>query len=524
MKKIKILIILCFSISCYGQELIVNGGFENNNFTGWITNNCNIQSDPATGSYNGNIKNGFGYIKQTFTVVPNNTYNVSFKYKTFNGSATKAIKADIKNSVDNSIIASSVNFDLSTTSYISESFSFTPANGITSVYFEISKTTDSGGNNAIKIDDVSIMVHSLASQSNLIDPATPTNQKPTGTVSGDWEIEFSDEFNETSISVPNTNRWIISESTKSRGLSNRDPAISDWWWKKDNVKVNGQGQLELEGEKFDHNTMHCGSVETKNLYEPTYGYFEVRIKIAETAKANHTAFWFQGHNQGNVDSSAEDGVEIDVFESAWVTNNVKTVLHYDGYGNSSKSYAVPYNTPNLHTGYHIFGLHWTPDFLQTYYDGVPVTSTNSTKVFPIVTNKSSKNFGDKLVPQIPEWMWLSVGASFGDGDFGNQPLGTLSVAKIDWVRAYKLKDPLSNSKITLENSFSLYPNPTQDFVKIQTQEKEYKLIIYDVNGKTLHSSLNSDSRKISIKKYQNGIYFFKITSNKKTKIYKVLKN
>ncbi|WP_282073925.1 T9SS type A sorting domain-containing protein [Polaribacter atrinae] len=524
-KNIKILLIIisCISIKSYSQELIVNGDFETNDFTGWEINNCNLQTDPATGSYNGNIKNGYGFIKQTITVTPNKLYSVSFKYKTFNGSATNSINASIKNSADDSVIASSVNFDLTTLSYISESFSFTPTNGVTSVYFQIFKNNDPGGNNAIKLDDVSIMINTSES-SKLIDPATPVNQQPQGNVPGDWEIEFSDEFNGSASSTPNTDRWMVSESTKSRGLNNRDPAISDWWWKKDNVSINGVGQLELEGEKFDHNTMHCGSVETRNLYEPTYGYFEVRIKIAETAKANHTAFWFQGHNQGNVDNSAEDGVEIDVFESAWVSNKVNTVLHYDGYGANHVSYSVPYNAPNLHVGYHTFGLHWTKDFLQTYYDGVPVTSTNSTKVFPIVTNKSAAHFGDKLVPQIPEWLWLSVGASFGDGDFGSQPTGTLSVAKIDWVRAYKSNESLNVEDNFTVKDFILYPNPVKDFVTIETKAEEFKITVFDLNGKILHKSNNSKSTKIDIKTFNNGLYFFKISSKKRTKVYKVIKN
>lgn len=78
-------------------------------------------------------------------------------------------------------------------------------------------------------------------------------------------------------------------------------------------------------------------MDSKNLYEPTYGYLEARIKVAETSKGKHTAFWLQAHNQGNVDNSGADGAEIDNFESTWVSNNLGIAIHFDGHGTSKKT-------------------------------------------------------------------------------------------------------------------------------------------------------------------------------------------
>ncbi|QNM84323.1 family 16 glycosylhydrolase [Polaribacter pectinis] len=445
MKEIRILILLLtVSISVNGQELITNGGFETGDFTGWTTNNCSIQANPATGAYNSNLKNSSASIKQTVTVVPGTLYNVSFKYRTFTGTATIDINATIKNNVNDAIIATSPNFDLTATSYITETFSFTPATGVTSVYFEISKGYDASGNNAIKLDDVSIINDGYTPPPVLIDPDTAVGQLPFGSVPGSWELEFSDEFNGSASPTPNTDRWVESVSANSRA-PRPFQGVDDWWWRQDHVSVNGSGQLELKASKFDSNTMYCGSVETIGLYEPTYGYFEARIEIANTQKGNHTAFWMQGHNQGNVNDSGADGAELDFFESAWITNKTKAVVHYDGYGSDHMAYTVPYNTPNIHSGYHTFGAHWTSTTIDIYYDGVKVTSTSINKPFPFSTDPAN---GNPLVPQVPEWLWLSVGASFGDGTFNLQPIGDLSVAKVDWVRAYKSVELPSSNIVT----------------------------------------------------------------------------
>ena len=83
--------------------------------------------------------------------------------------------------------------------------------------------------------------------------------------------------------------------------------------------------------------MYCGSVDSRGKYEPQYGYYEVKLKIADSDKWTHTAFWFQGNLQHAVDGTANDGAEIDVFESAWEDEKVGSVIHYDGYGANKKT-------------------------------------------------------------------------------------------------------------------------------------------------------------------------------------------
>lgn len=268
-----------------------------------------------------------------------------------------------------------------------------------------------------------------------VDPKTPQGVGPTFNnslikapqgVSGNFNLIWSDEFGG---SLLNTSKWSKSISTKSRN-PRPNLGVSDWWWVEDHAYLNGNGQLILEGSKVDSNTMYCGAVESRNIFEPQYGYIEVRMEVAETSKGNHTAFWFQGHNQGNVDGTGNDGAEVDVFESAWTGDYTKSVVHIDGYGADHQANTKRWDANNLHNGYHTFGILWTPSKMEIFYDGVKTTEYNGI-----------------WVPNVQEWIWLSVGASFGDGDFQSQPIGLLSNAKVDYVRVWDFElesDPQNN--------------------------------------------------------------------------------
>ncbi len=250
-----------------------------------------------------------------------------------------------------------------------------------------------------------------------VDEDTPSNAQPfIDGVSESRDLVWSDEFSGDAL---NTSKWTKNHSSKTRN-PRPDKGIMDWRWLEEDAFLDGQGKLVLRARKVGDDAMRCGAVYTFQKYEPTYGYFETRLKIAETAKANHTAFWLQGEFMGNVDGTGRDGAEIDVFESAWVGEYTKSVVHIDGYGASHKANTKKYNTPGIHDGYHVYGLNWTPEKLEIYYDGV----------------KKVTYQGD-WVPQVPEFVWLSVGASFGDGDFINQPIGILSEATVDYVRVWQ---------------------------------------------------------------------------------------
>ena len=263
-----------------------------------------------------------------------------------------------------------------------------------------------------------------------VDPETPFNVSPTGVtlLPDDYKLMFSDEFNDTSVDL---NKWSIRQSTKTRN-PRPEIGIDQWFWKSDNVSESG-GHLVLDVDKADANTMHTGSIWSNDKFEMAYGYYEVSFKIPETSKGSHAAFWFQGDNMGNVNDSGQDGAEIDVFESAWVDDLTKSVVHIDGYGNDHQANTKQFDTPGLHDGnFHTWGLLWEPEKLTIYYDGTKKVTYSDTK----------------WVPQVEQFIYLSCGATFGynapgqasDFTFTSEPIGYLTTGYVDYIRVWKNLD------------------------------------------------------------------------------------
>lgn len=227
---------------------------------------------------------------------------------------------------------------------------------------------------------------------------------------------FTDEFE-----TFDRKKWEKNNSEKSRAARN-NIGISEWYWKPSNVSYKN-GNLVLKSSKESSNTLYCGSVYSNNLYEFKYGYIETKIEIAETKFGTHTAFWLQGDNMGNIDDSGADGAEVDVFESAWLDDYTKSVVHIDGYGANKSANTRKWDAQNIHEGYHIYGLLWTPTKMEIYYDGVLKTT-----------------YMGKWVPQVDEFLWLSTGASFGGvANFEDRNIGDYTEAKVDYIRVWQQK-------------------------------------------------------------------------------------
>tara|TARA_R110002126_G_scaffold72364_1_gene180906 strand:+ start:76695 stop:78275 length:1581 start_codon:yes stop_codon:yes gene_type:complete len=525
MKKYLLLILIFCTTISLAQNLIENGNFETKNLSGWSGyNNQNVEDD-LTKSRIGGIINGDGSLYQTINVNAGETYIVHFNYRWVIGEGNYDLIVRVKEedtagrpNLDLVNGTSTDGFKLDTTPdkwFNNNTFSFTVPSGISKIRLLFYKAKD---NRPLRIDNISL-INSNSTTRNFVDENSPRNAQPQGTVPGDWTLDFSDEFNDSNLNLA---KWYKSVSTRSRA-PRMDKGINDWRWISENAFLNNNGALVLRATKINNSAMRCGSVESRGLYETKYGYLEARIKIAKTAKGNHTAFWLQGKNQGNVDNSAADGAEVDIFESAWTTNTSKAVVHYDGYGASKKNHTIPFNTPNIHNDeFHTYGLLWTETEMYIYYDGKQVKSNNSSKPFPFSTNPTN---GQDLVPNVKQWLWLSVGASFGDGDFQSQPVGLLSDAVVDYVRVYKPVSALSvhDNLHKNEESLQIYPNPINDFLTIISQESSINITVFDVKGKRiLHHKATSNQTQLDFSGFVKGVYFIQIKQKDKITFKKVV--
>lgn len=174
---------------------------------------------------------------------------------------------------------------------------------------------------------------------------------------------------------------------------------------------------------------------TRDFHEQKYGYFEVRCILPKGA-GQWAAFWMNSRNMENVDGSAADGAEIDIFESPYYHkklfhNFVSSNVYYDGYGaDIVKGKMGIFEANNPYEEYNTYGLEWNENEYIFYINGKETARTD---------------FG---VSQSPEYLILSVevGGSNGvpdpdswAGDMSkNEDLPSDFV--VDYVRAYQYKD------------------------------------------------------------------------------------
>jgi uncharacterized protein (TIGR02145 family) len=116
------------------------------------------------------------------------------------------------------------------------------------------------------------------------------------------------------------------------------------------------------------------------------------------------------------------------------------------------------------------------------------------------------------------WRGLSYQDNYlwsGAPDIGGKDVGFS-------IRCVKT-DPL-NINSQSKSSFNIYPNPTNNFVNITSQDLPCEYIIYENSGKKLNSGIiNSENSSINVSELQSGIYFITISTETKSKTQKFIK-
>lgn len=80
---------------------------------------------------------------------------------------------------------------------------------------------------------------------------------------------------------------------------------------------------------------------------------------------------------------------------------------------------------------------------------------------------------------------------------------------------------LSSKIFSIDESVTVYPNPTSSKVNINANNIVKSIEIYDIQGRILQTVLNANSLDLSDK--TNGIYFLKITTEKGSKLEKIIR-
>ncbi|HZJ78511.1 MAG TPA: glycoside hydrolase family 16 protein [Clostridia bacterium] len=251
-----------------------------------------------------------------------------------------------------------------------------------------------------------------------------------------WELVWEDEFEGTTL---DTTSWCSAGDGLRRG----------GYWDINKAFVQ-DGNLILRTEYEEDGRFgagwYSGAIETRELKQWKYGYFECRC-ICPAGEGLWAAFWTFSHGVGSIDGSGRDGAEIDIFESPYYgypnllkRKAVSSTIHFDGYGEDHQSITLgSYKVPNLYTKYNTFGVEWNENECIFYVNGVE-------------TDRITGN----AIPQVEEWLMLTVEVNGNhaipgankDGEVVDSDNGIITNNSdemapfdfiVDYVRVYKHK-------------------------------------------------------------------------------------
>ncbi len=158
-----------------------------------------------------------------------------------------------------------------------------------------------------------------------------------------------------------------------------------------------------------------GILSTEKSFAQTYGYFEIRADMPQGTGVG-SGFWL-------VPADGSYSTELDAVEAVNdTTDTIHNTDHYStsGVGQFNASDTFANFIPDLSTGFHTYGVLWTPQTLSWYVDGVEVASS------PTPAGMDKPMY---LIISTDTGGW--AGAPVGDSADG-------ASLQVDYVRAYSL--------------------------------------------------------------------------------------
>lgn len=196
--------------------------------------------------------------------------------------------------------------------------------------------------------------------------------------SSDYELVFSDEFDDGTIDGL---FWYTSDC---------DGNGSQFYLKSNVVEENGNLKLIAKKEEVECNgtikQYTSGRIHSNTSF--LYGYYEIKAKLP-SGNGYWPSFWMFGACQFTAYN------EIDIFEfcgcdctqyqaGAYFEDDEDGVNEStDGNGTKHPNKDIE-NLPNLCSGFHRYGVEWTPTYIKYFFDGVEKFShTGEFMIYPL---------------------------------------------------------------------------------------------------------------------------------------------
>jgi len=322
--------------------------------------------------------------------------------------------------------------------------------------------------------------------------------------SQNWQLVWSDEFNGTTL---NTDNWNIVEG--GSGFGNQEKQF--YTSRPQNLKVeNGNLVITALLENYTVGSMTwnytSARINTSRKKDFTYGKIEARIKLP-TGRGTWPAFWMMGYGSwpscGEIDILEFVGRQPDRFQS-----NVHTK---DYNGMNGQNFHIEKVYPGLPNDFHVYSIEWTSEKIKFFFDGAQYWTFSSLSVDP-----ANYPFNNPFYIILNLAIGGTMGGAVDNSIFPQKLL-------VDYVRVYRdinaVNDPSSKQQPVVSTLVSDNLN-----IQIPENQRNNKIIIYDLNGKTIRQQNTSERElNINVSDLTKGVYIVKIVSEKNIYTSKVIK-
>lgn len=264
---------------------------------------------------------------------------------------------------------------------------------------------------------IAIRIAALALVAATTAIAPPATAVPVG-----YELVWADEFDGAALDPA---KWGEHQPGARRSAFNVEEA----------AYLDGVGHLMIDT-WTDGGTHYTGMIDTRNRFEPTYGWFEARIAFVDMAPGMWSAFWLESPRIGSViGDPGTSGVEIDVQEHRLecgpgcdLHDLWQGSLYWDGYGEEMKRMSWGRPIPGLGDGFHVYALEWTPTSYRFWVDGVLLWEP----VNPPISHTGEFIVLSSEVETTPGFAGIIPEEGYGPRD------GVVPRMVVDWVRVHQV--------------------------------------------------------------------------------------
>ena len=275
-----------------------------------------------------------------------------------------------------------------------------------------------------------------------------TDQGDISTISENWELLWSDEFNDEELDLTKWNKlnwkpgWVNNEL---QAYTDRDTNI---FLENGHLVLQGNIEPGYSGTDYVGNNYvsdyTSGRVNTDDKFSTTYGRFDIKAKLP-AGKGSWPAIWMLGESIssigwpqcGEIDIMEHVGYDLGLVHGSIHTQDYN---HMYGTQKSGSKYV-----DDVTDTFHVYSLEWSPFYLRYLIDNEP---------FFFVYNDSNGDFG-KWPFNDPHYLILNLAIG---GDWGGVQGVSASAFPmkmyIDYVRVYKKSDTYNYVEVTFKVDMS----------------------------------------------------------------------